>query len=179
MQKILVIDDSIEFCKLLHRILSMASYSAIEANGGAEGLELALQEQPDLILLDYMMPLMDGFEVFHRLRADPRTATIPVIMITAFAGDYNVDRMSALRQGIDDYLTKPISPSALTRCVADTLYRHGSRLHTSPLPMAPGMPELRASMITEKPNPGESPAAHEDAPDAGPDHDAPPEHASV
>ncbi len=144
MAKILVIDDSVEFCKLMRRVLKVGQHDAIEAHSGAEGLQCAEAEQPDLILLDYMMPGMDGFEVCRCLRAGEKTRHIPVIMITAFAGvDYQTDRLAALRLGLDDYLTKPVSPSALNHCVADVLHRYEQmgRIGISPPPQPASLPD--------------------------------------
>jgi twitching motility two-component system response regulator PilH len=111
--RILVIDDSPEFRKLLEKILQRAEHEAISAEDGDAGIHMAIVEQPDLILLDYMMPEKNGPEVFQELSENDNTATIPVIMITAFSTNYEMDRNVAMRLGMSDFLTKPISPGDL------------------------------------------------------------------
>jgi DNA-binding response OmpR family regulator len=115
--RILVIDDSPEFRKLLEKILERAQHEAIGAEDGDEGIHMAIVEQPDLILLDYMMPEKNGPEVFEELRQNDNTASIPVIMITAFSTNYEMDRNVAMRLGMSDFLTKPISPADLVERV--------------------------------------------------------------
>src|SRR5262249_48164977 len=95
------------------KILQKAEHEVLTAEEGDEGLQVARINQPDLILLDYMMPVKNGQEVFRELRENDNTRDIPVIMITAFSTNYEIDRMAALRLGLDDYLTKPISPKDL------------------------------------------------------------------
>lgn len=129
MANILVIDDSPEFCRLVALVVEGAEHTCIEAYDAHTGLNLAETEQPDLIVLDYMMPLMDGLEAFKKLRQNPRTAHIPVIMITAFSAT-EASRIEALRLGMDDYLTKPVSPRALLDSISGVLYRR----HSSPRP---------------------------------------------
>src|SRR5262249_16302232 len=86
-------------------------YEVLTASSGAEGLAIAQKDFPDLILLDVMMPVMDGFEVCRRLKAAPATAHIPVVMVTALDGVE--DRVRGLEAGADDFLTKPIDEMAL------------------------------------------------------------------
>jgi CheY-like chemotaxis protein len=86
-------------------------YDAVAAGTGVEGLEIALDRTPDLIITDVMMPGMDGFELARRLRSDERTSHIPIVMLTARAGED--DKIEGLETGIDDYLIKPFSPREL------------------------------------------------------------------
>lgn len=122
MARILIVDDSAEFRKMVAVILQRAEHEALQAEGGQEALHMAIIEQPDLILLDYMMPEMNGFEVFAELRENSNTKHIPVIMITAYSTSYEQDRDDALRHGLDDYMTKPISHHDLTQRITDMLH---------------------------------------------------------
>ncbi|WP_340150210.1 PleD family two-component system response regulator [uncultured Sneathiella sp.] len=109
--RILVVDDVIPNVKILEAKLSVEYYDVVTAYNGPDALEIALEQQPDLILLDVMMPQMDGFEVCRRLKADLRTAHIPVIMVTALSEA--ADRVQGLESGADDFLTKPVDDLAL------------------------------------------------------------------
>ena len=86
-------------------------YRVLLARDGEEAMALALKEQPDLIILDILMPKKDGYEVCRGLKSDPETAQIQVIMLTGLSQEF--DRKKALEVGADDYFTKPFSPSAL------------------------------------------------------------------
>ena len=109
--RILVVDDIRTNIKVLEAKLTSEYYEVITAAGGPEALEAAVTQKPDLILLDVMMPGMDGFEVCRRLKADPETAHVPVIMVTAL-GDPE-DRVQGLSAGADDFLTKPVDDTAM------------------------------------------------------------------
>lgn len=113
MDKILIIDDSKEFCRLMGALLAQEGFEVISANEGVDGLGKAEGDDPDLIILDSRMPGMSGREVFNELRNRDKTRFIPVIMLTAYADDPEADRVVALGLGIDEFLTKPISPSTL------------------------------------------------------------------
>jgi two-component system phosphate regulon response regulator PhoB len=109
--KILVVDDEPEAVELLEFNLKQAGYVVSTAGDGAEALKRARSQTPDMIVLDVMLPEMDGFEICKSLRLDSATAKIPIIMLTAKAAE--IDRVLGLELGADDYLTKPFSPREL------------------------------------------------------------------
>jgi pilus assembly protein CpaE len=132
-EKILIIDDDIDTLKLVGMMLQKQGYLIVAANNGSQGLEQAETENPDLILLDVMMPEMDGYEVTRRLRANPLTANTPILMFTAKT--QLDDKVTGFEAGADDYLTKPTHPSELNAHVKALLSRvTKGKIATSPLP---------------------------------------------
>lgn len=121
MQRILVIEDERDINDLIAFNLQRAGYEVSKAHDGITGSELAIQESPDLVILDLMLPGKDGFAVFKDLRRDARSRNIPVIMLTAKA--QTEDRIQGLEAGADDYLTKPFSPKELLLRVQAVLKR--------------------------------------------------------
>lgn len=109
--RVLVVDDLEPNVKLLEAKLRAEYYDVIGAFSGQDAVDLAVSEQPDIILLDVMMPGMDGFEACRRIKADPDTTHIPVVMVTAL--DQQADRIAGLEAGADDFLTKPVEDLAL------------------------------------------------------------------
>jgi adenylate cyclase len=107
---VLVIDDLPQNTRLLDAILTPRGYRVVTAGSGEEGLRLLREEQPDLVLLDILMPEMDGYEVCRRIREEPATAFLPVVMITA-SGDQ--EKRRALETGADDFVTKPFDQTEL------------------------------------------------------------------
>jgi DNA-binding response OmpR family regulator len=119
--KILVVDDEPEAVELLEFNLKQAGYAVTTAGDGAEALKKARTQTPDMIVLDVMLPEMDGFEICKSLRLDSTTAKIPIIMLTAKAAE--IDRVLGLELGADDYLTKPFSPRELLLRIKKILAR--------------------------------------------------------
>jgi len=120
-QKILVVDDEPEAVELVEFNLKQAGYDVATAADGAEALKKARALLPSLVLLDVMLPEMDGLEVCKMLRRDPATASIPIIMLTAKAAE--IDRVLGLELGADDYQLKPFSPRELVLRVKNLLAR--------------------------------------------------------
>lgn len=120
-QRILVVDDEPDILELVEFNLKQAGYAVSTAADGAGGLKQARTRAFDLIVLDVMLPEMDGFEVCKTLRQDAATARIPVIMLTAKAAE--IDRVLGLELGADDYLTKPFSPRELLLRIKKILSR--------------------------------------------------------
>lgn len=119
--KILVVDDEPTLVRLMEFILARQGHEMLAAANGEEALARARADKPDLILLDIMMPRIDGYEVARLLRADPETARLPIIMLSAKAQDEDVRRGREV--GVDDYITKPFSPDHLVRVVTGHLRR--------------------------------------------------------
>jgi len=109
--RVLIVDDVPANLKLLDAKLTAEYFGVLKASSGPEAIEVAMREMPDIILLDVMMPGMDGFEVCRRLKAAPETEHIPVVMVTAL--DQAKDRVQGLEAGADDFLTKPVNDLAL------------------------------------------------------------------
>ncbi len=119
--KILVVDDEPDMLELLETNLTGAGYEVVMAADGREALEKARKAQPRLIVLDVMLPEMDGLEVCKSLRGNPTTEDIPILMLTARAGE--IDRVVGLELGADDYVTKPFSVRELILRVRKLLER--------------------------------------------------------
>lgn len=129
MAKILVVDDEPDALELIHFNLKNAGFEVTTADDGAEALKRARDLVPDLILLDVMLPEMDGLEVCRMLRRDPATRQIPIMMLTAKAAE--IDRIVGLELGADDYVTKPFSPRELILRVKNLL-RRGQEMNSAP-----------------------------------------------
>ncbi len=109
--RVLVVDDNFVNVRLLEELLKSASYEVATANNGEAALEKIAQSPPDIVLLDVMMPGMDGYEVCRRIRQNEKTAQLPVIMVTAL--DKESDRGMALAAGANDFLSKPVEDNLL------------------------------------------------------------------
>jgi DNA-binding response OmpR family regulator len=116
---VLLVDDDPVILKLLQVNFEMEGYDVVTASDGAEGLEKARSEQPDIILLDIMMPKMDGLEVTRHLKADDNLKSIPIVLLSAKAQASDVQ--AGKDAGADDYLTKPFDPLELLSRVSEIL----------------------------------------------------------
>jgi two-component system, OmpR family, alkaline phosphatase synthesis response regulator PhoP len=140
-KKILAVDDERHIVRLVQVNLERAGYTVVTAFDGREALEKVESEQPDLVVLDVMMPYMDGFEVLQTLRKNQSTRDLPVIMLTAKAQDADVFR--GWQSGVDFYLTKPFNPIELISFVKRILNKGDDGGNgPAPVPAAP-LPSLR------------------------------------
>ena len=122
-EKILIIDDDLDTLRLVGLMLQRQGYQITAASSGQQGLDKAFEDTPHLILLDIMMPNMDGYEVARRLRDNSKTADVPILMFTAKT--QLDDKVAGFEVGADDYLTKPTHPSELQSHVKALLARAG------------------------------------------------------
>jgi two-component system cell cycle response regulator DivK len=109
--RILVIEDQEDNRKIVRDLVTASGYELMEASTGEEGLEVAVRERPDLILMDIQLPGIDGYEVTRRIKADPNLCKIPIIAVTSYA--LSGDDKKAFSAGCDGYVTKPYSPRLL------------------------------------------------------------------
>jgi len=121
MGRVLVVDDERAIVKLIEVNLRLEKYEVITATDGFQALQQVRDRRPDLIILDIMMPRMDGWEVLRRVRQDAVTQDIPVVVLTARTGD--TDILQGWHLGADEYITKPFSPIALVKTVEMVLER--------------------------------------------------------
>jgi DNA-binding response OmpR family regulator len=119
--KILIVDDDLQSLKLIGLMLQRRGHTISAAPGGLQALAKVESEQPDLIILDVMMDDLDGFEVCRRLRSNPKTSHIPIVMFTAKT--LVSDKVTGFQAGADDYLTKPIHPNELASRIEAVLQR--------------------------------------------------------
>jgi two-component system phosphate regulon response regulator PhoB len=125
-ETILIVEDEMPLVTLLRYNLEREGFAALDAQDGEEALNIAREQRPDLVLLDWMLPLMSGIEVCRQLRRNPDTREIPIVMLTA-RGEEG-DKLRGLDSGADDYVTKPFSPSELIARIRAVLRR------TKPIP---------------------------------------------
>ena len=116
MSRVLVIDDDPDLGRVVRRVLELEGYDVVLSDDGLRGLAAAQRQRPDVIVLDLMMPIMDGYEVLRQLRADARTRHIAVVVLSAVTLAESRDR--AIHEGATVYLTKPFSPEGLSAAVA-------------------------------------------------------------
>ncbi len=119
---LLVVDDEAAIRTVLRLILVRAGYDVAEAENGEEALSKVREEKPDLLLLDVMMPGMDGFSVCEQLRGDPETADLPIIMLSARTDSRS--KQESKRVGATKYLTKPLAPDKLLFHIGEALANH-------------------------------------------------------
>lgn len=135
-EQVLVVDDDPFIARLLEIELKAAGYEILSAGDGVEALEVVEQGCPDLVLVDVMMPNMDGMELTRRLRQDPRTATVSIIMLTAKG--LSSDKLEGFAAGADDYIVKPFDTPELLARIGGVLRRAKERRAQSPLTGLPG-----------------------------------------
>lgn len=125
---VLIVDDEPDIIELLRYNLQKEGLAVLTAHNGKDAVQIALERIPDVVVLDVMMPEMDGFEVCLVLRANPQTANIPVLFLTAKAGE--IDEILGLELGADDYIQKPISPRLLITRIKAQIRRSAQRIKT-------------------------------------------------
>jgi len=121
-EKVLIIEDEVDIAQLVSFNLQRNGYLVNQVHDGLEGLEKILKDQPDLVILDLMLPGLDGYKILKKMQRDPRSNSIPVLMLTAKS--QIDDRLKGLELGADDYLTKPFSPKELILRVKAILKRN-------------------------------------------------------
>jgi DNA-binding response OmpR family regulator len=130
-EKILIVDDDVDTLRIVGLMLQRQGYQIVAANNGKQALVMAQNEQPDLILLDIMMPEMDGYEVTRRLREDSHTSNVPIIMFTAKS--QVEDRVTGFEVGADDFLTKPTLPRELFGHIKNALEKKKAASPSAPI----------------------------------------------
>ncbi len=138
---ILVVDDDQDIASFVEFNLKVHGYDVVRARDGQHALEVMETNRPDLAVVDWMMPRMDGVELTRRLRAEPLTSALPVIMLTAKS--MTVDKVVGLTAGVDDYLVKPFDTAELIARVSSTLRRNKEFREVSPLTGLPGNARVR------------------------------------
>src|SRR4051794_24719318 len=136
MSTVLVVDDDVDIARFIEVNLRLEGFDVLVAHDGQEALEVIGDQLPDLALVDVMMPRIDGVELTRRLRSDPLTASLPVIMLTAKS--LSVDKVVGLTAGADDYIIKPFDTLELIARVRSTLRRNAEMRAASPLTNLPG-----------------------------------------
>jgi len=123
--RILVVDDEDDLLELVRYNLAKEGYEVVCVGSGEEALKVARKDPPDLIVLDLMLPAVDGLEVCRRLKGDARTREVPIVMLTAKSEES--DMIAGLDRGADDYIAKPFSPRVLTARIKALLRRHDAQ----------------------------------------------------
>jgi diguanylate cyclase (GGDEF)-like protein len=142
---ILVVDDDEDIASFVAFNLKVHGYEVLVACDGQDALEVIEQRRPDLAVVDWMMPRMDGVELTQKLRADPLTSALPVIMLTARG--MTVDKIAGLTAGVDDYLVKPFDTAELLARISSTLRRNKEFREVSPLTGLPGNARVRREIV--------------------------------
>jgi diguanylate cyclase (GGDEF)-like protein len=145
-ERVLVVDDDPDIARFIEVNLRTHGFEVHLASDGVEALERAQELRPDLVLVDVMMPRMDGFQVVDRLRSDPRTSSVSIIMLTAKA--LTADKVLGITTGADDYIIKPFDPVELVARVKGTLRRAREMRAISPLTGLPGNARIQEEIQT-------------------------------
>ncbi|TXK59652.1 twitching motility response regulator PilH [Alkalisalibacterium limincola] len=122
MARILIVDDSPSQLMGMKRIIEKLGHDPLTAEDGAAGVELARRELPDLILMDVVMPNLNGFQATRQISKDPSTAHIPIVLVTT--KDQETDKVWGMRQGAKGYITKPFNEQALVKVINELLAAH-------------------------------------------------------
>ena len=155
MNTVLVVDDDADIARFIEVNLRLEGFEVLVAHDGEEALDVIAQRMPDLALLDVMMPKLNGVELCRRLRSEPLTASLPVIMLTA--KNLSVDKVVGLTAGADDYIIKPFDTLELVARVRSTLRRNAEMRAVSPLTGLPGNQRINEEIALRAM--GESPIA--------------------
>ena len=118
-KKILVVEDTEDNRQILRDLLGMAGYDMVEAHDGAEGVAMAAEHRPDLILMDIQMPVMDGYEATRQIKANPELKALPIVAVTSYA--LSGDEQKTRDAGCDAYIAKPYSPRQMLAKVREIL----------------------------------------------------------
>ncbi|HWC14089.1 MAG TPA: response regulator [Actinomycetota bacterium] len=143
--RVLVVDDDDEIRRLVGLCLEAAGFDVIEAYDGDEALDAVVNEAPDVVVLDVMMPRLDGMEVCRRIRANLETRAISVVLLSARTS--STDKMAGFRAGADDYMTKPFDPEELVERVKATLGRSRQMTSLNPLTGLPGNLDIEQKLV--------------------------------
>jgi len=155
MNTVLVVDDDVDIARFIEVNLKLEGFDVMVAHDGLEALDAIAGQMPDLALLDVMMPRLDGVELCRRLRSEPLTASLPVIMLTAKS--LSVDKVVGLTAGADDYIIKPFDTLELVARVRSTLRRNAEMRAVSPLTGLPGNQRINEEIAARAA--GEAPIA--------------------
>ncbi len=150
---VLIVDDDEDIRMFLDVTLKLAGFEVQQAADGEEGLQKAIEDRPAIVLMDVMMPKMDGITAVRRLRLDGRTSHLPIIVLTAKA--HADDKIAGLAAGADDYITKPFDPDELVARVQSTLRRSNEMRTVSPLTGLPGNTRIEQEISRRVENPAE------------------------
>ena len=118
-KKILIVEDDPSFSRAINHIVEKEGYDVSTASNGMTGLRMATEDKPDLLILDVMLPGIDGFEICSRLRNEPQTAKLPIMMLSAKGQES--DKTTGLKVGADEYLTKPVDRELLLEKITTLL----------------------------------------------------------
>src|SRR5687767_3542763 len=142
--RVLVVDDDAGIRQMLSTLLSEEGFEISTAPNGQEGLNRAVESVPDVVLLDVMMPDLDGLEVCRQLRSRPKTRYVCILLVTAKAG--SGDKVAGLKAGADDFVTKPFDPEELIERIHTSLRRAQDMASLNPLTRLPGNQEIKRSI---------------------------------
>jgi two-component system alkaline phosphatase synthesis response regulator PhoP len=122
-RKILIVDDELHILESVSYVVRSIGMNPLTAEDGEEAVRLAQAEKPDLIILDVMLPKLSGIQVCERIRANPETRQIPILMLSARGQES--DEVQGMQAGADEYMTKPFSPRRLGSCIEEMVQKHG------------------------------------------------------